>query len=75
MVLSVGLFRTGEYLLRGIICHTGCLVMRRWGYHKFHDKEYAKWGQVAVIGKRRPANRGCVLKADIVAMQERCEVG
>ena len=43
------------------------------GVYKFHDKEYAKWGQVAVIGKRRPANRG-VYEADIVAMQERCEL-
>lgn len=40
------------------------------GVYRFHEKEFAKWGQVAVIGRKRPCSLG-VLKEHRMAFQER----
>lgn len=40
------------------------------GMYRFHDSEFAKWGQVAVIGRKRPCSIG-VLKDDRAVFQSR----
>lgn len=50
--------------------------MRRYetlAVYKFHEKEFAKWGQVAVIGRKRSVSVP-VAKDDRVAFQERCRL-
>ncbi len=41
--------------------------------YKFHESEFKKWGQVAIIGKRRSGNLG-IYKEARIAMQERCKL-
>lgn len=40
------------------------------GIYKFHEKEFAKWGQVAVVGRKRSCSVG-VVKEHRIAFQER----
>lgn len=85
---KVFLDKVGNYLKPGgIICwviphrvfvedsYLG-MWMRRYetlAIYKFHEKEFAKWGQVAVIGRKRPVSVA-VMKEDRAVFQERCRL-
>ena len=41
--------------------------------YKFREPEFSKWGQIALIGKKRGCNVG-IMKEDRIAMQNRCQL-